>query len=46
MRLGIALALLDQPGLLVLDNVDLGLAADRREALWATLGGLAARGRR
>ncbi|GAA4232941.1 ABC-type multidrug transport system ATPase subunit [Streptosporangium album] len=36
-RLGIALALLDTPGLLVLDNVDTGLSRDRQEALWATL---------
>ncbi|MBG0828166.1 ATP-binding cassette domain-containing protein [Planomonospora sp. ID67723] len=43
-RLGIALALLDEPGLLVLDNVDAGLAADRRDALWATLGDLAGQG--
>lgn len=43
-RLGIALALLDAPGLLVLDNVDTGLAQDRREALWATLGELGERG--
>ncbi|MEV4242403.1 ATP-binding cassette domain-containing protein [Streptosporangium canum] len=43
-RLGIALALLDAPGLLVLDNVDTGLAQDRQEALWATLGELGERG--
>ncbi|MER5323671.1 ABC transporter ATP-binding protein [Streptosporangium roseum] len=36
-RLGIALALLDTPGLLVLDNVDTGLSRDRRQALRATL---------
>ncbi|MGV9775436.1 ATP-binding cassette domain-containing protein [Streptosporangium sp. NPDC003464] len=43
-RLGIALALLDTPGLLILDNVDTGLAQDRQEALWATLGELGALG--
>ncbi|WP_051751694.1 ATP-binding cassette domain-containing protein [Streptosporangium amethystogenes] len=43
-RLGIALALLDRPGLLVLDDVDTGLAVDRREELWATLRDLAERG--
>ncbi|GAA3444471.1 ABC transporter ATP-binding protein [Planomonospora venezuelensis] len=43
-RLGIALALLDGPGLLVLDNVDHGLPADRRDALWATLEELAGQG--
>ncbi|MER5422331.1 ABC transporter ATP-binding protein [Streptosporangium roseum] len=43
-RLGIALALLDTPGLLVLDNVDTGLAQDRQEALLATLGELGERG--
>ncbi|MBB2909837.1 ABC-type branched-subunit amino acid transport system ATPase component [Streptosporangium becharense] len=43
-RLGIALALLDRPGLLVLDNVDTGLSRDRRAALTATLRDLAGRG--
>ncbi|MFC3983850.1 ATP-binding cassette domain-containing protein [Streptosporangium jomthongense] len=43
-RLGLALALLDEPGLLVLDNVDTGLDAVRRAALWATLTELAALG--
>ncbi|MFF5209465.1 ATP-binding cassette domain-containing protein [Streptosporangium sp. NPDC000396] len=43
-RLGIALALLDEPGLLVLDNVDIGLAQDRQDELWATLEDLAGRG--
>ncbi|MEV7005801.1 ATP-binding cassette domain-containing protein [Streptosporangium sp. NPDC051022] len=43
-RLGIALALLDGPGLLVLDNVDTGLGEDRRDALRATLADLAERG--
>ncbi|GAT65289.1 multidrug ABC transporter ATPase-like protein [Planomonospora sphaerica] len=43
-RLGVALALLDGPGLLVLDNVDAGLPGDRRDALWATLEDLAAQG--
>ncbi|WP_449065103.1 ATP-binding cassette domain-containing protein [Planomonospora algeriensis] len=43
-RLGVALALLDEPGLLVLDNVDAGLPADRCDALWETLRDLAARG--
>jgi ABC-2 type transport system ATP-binding protein len=43
-RLGIALALLDRPGLLVLDDVDAGLALDGREDLWATLRDLAERG--
>lgn len=36
-RLGVALALLDEPGLLVLDNIEAGLTGDRLEALWATL---------
>ncbi|GAA3151012.1 hypothetical protein GCM10010466_47660 [Planomonospora alba] len=43
-RLGIALALLDEPGLLVLDNVGTGLTRARREALWATLEDLASQG--
>ncbi|MEV8631203.1 ATP-binding cassette domain-containing protein [Streptosporangium sp. NPDC051023] len=43
-RLGIALALLDEPGLLALDNVDAGLGAERRDALWATLSDLAGLG--
>ncbi|GII01047.1 ATP-binding cassette domain-containing protein [Planobispora takensis] len=44
MRLGIALALLDGPGLLVVDNLDAGLTADRRAALWTTLEELAGQG--
>ncbi|ETK33585.1 ABC transporter ATP-binding protein [Microbispora sp. ATCC PTA-5024] len=40
-RLGIALALLDGPGLLLVDDFDDGIPADGRHALWATLRGLA-----
>ncbi|GAA0366259.1 hypothetical protein GCM10009530_15060 [Microbispora corallina] len=40
-RLGIALALLDAPGLLLVDDADDGIPADGRRALWATLRGLA-----
>lgn len=43
-RLGLALALADEPGLVVLDNVDAGLDTERRAALWATLTELAALG--
>ncbi|MGW4423516.1 ABC transporter ATP-binding protein [Streptosporangium sp. NPDC004631] len=43
-RLGIALALLDEPDLLVLDNVDAGLVRERRDGLWATLEDLTGRG--
>ncbi|GGP87527.1 hypothetical protein GCM10010140_16110 [Streptosporangium pseudovulgare] len=43
-RLGIALALLDEPGLLVADNIDVGVTADRREAIWRTLSDLAGLG--
>ncbi|GAA4579321.1 hypothetical protein GCM10023194_04720 [Planotetraspora phitsanulokensis] len=40
-RLGIALALLDEPRLLVVDDTDSGLPEDRRRALWRTLRELA-----
>ncbi|MEU9830563.1 ATP-binding cassette domain-containing protein [Streptosporangium sp. NPDC048047] len=43
-RLGVALALLDEPGLLVADDIDVGVTADRREAIWGTLSDLAALG--
>ncbi|MEV4117203.1 ATP-binding cassette domain-containing protein [Nonomuraea sp. NPDC049695] len=36
-RLGIALALLDEPKVIVADNVDAGLPADRQQALWDLL---------
>ncbi|SEM76862.1 ATP-binding cassette domain-containing protein [Nonomuraea pusilla] len=36
-RLGIALALLDDPAVVYCDNVDAGLPAPRRQALWNTL---------
>lgn len=36
-RLGIALALLDRPGLLLVDDVDLGLPEARGHELWRTL---------
>ncbi|WP_162795535.1 ABC transporter ATP-binding protein [Nonomuraea lactucae] len=39
-RLGIALALLDTPKVVVADNVDLGLPPERQQALWTLLGGL------
>ncbi|MEV7807176.1 ATP-binding cassette domain-containing protein [Microbispora sp. NPDC088329] len=40
-RLGVALALLDQPGLLLVDDADTGIPAGRRHELWDTLRGLA-----
>ncbi|MET9064308.1 ATP-binding cassette domain-containing protein [Streptosporangium sandarakinum] len=43
-RLGIALALLDEPGLLVVDNIDIGVTADQQEAIWRTLSDLAGLG--
>ncbi|GAA3121867.1 hypothetical protein GCM10017600_16800 [Streptosporangium carneum] len=43
-RLGVALALLDEPGLLALDDVDAGLGGDRLDGLWATLADLAGQG--
>ncbi|WP_219601624.1 ABC transporter ATP-binding protein [Nonomuraea indica] len=39
-RLGVALALLDDPAVIVADNVDQGLPPDRQRALWTLLGGL------
>ncbi|MDR8412143.1 ATP-binding cassette domain-containing protein [Nonomuraea sp. 3-1Str] len=39
-RLGVALALLDDPKVIVADNVDAGLPPDRQEALWTLLDGL------
>ncbi|MEV6041010.1 ATP-binding cassette domain-containing protein [Nonomuraea sp. NPDC052116] len=36
-RLGLALALLDEPEVIVADNVDAGLPADRQQALWNLL---------
>ncbi|MEU6781883.1 ATP-binding cassette domain-containing protein [Nonomuraea angiospora] len=36
-RLGLALALLDEPEVIVADNVDAGLPADRQQALWSLL---------
>ncbi|WP_182906222.1 ATP-binding cassette domain-containing protein [Microbispora sp. H13382] len=43
-RLGVALALLDQPGLLLVDDAGTGIPAGRRHALWDTLRGLADEG--
>ncbi|MFI9553822.1 ABC transporter ATP-binding protein [Nonomuraea endophytica] len=43
-RLGLALALLDEPHVIVADNVDLGLPDDRRLAVWQALRDLAAAG--
>nr|WP_084468598.1 ATP-binding cassette domain-containing protein [Nocardiopsis trehalosi] len=40
-RLGIALALLDEPRLICVDDADRGLSPDDRAALWATLRALA-----
>ncbi|MBX6382721.1 MAG: ATP-binding cassette domain-containing protein [Microbispora sp.] len=40
-RLGVALALLDRPGLLLVDDADAGIPAGRRRELWDTLRGLA-----
>ncbi|GAA4061997.1 ABC transporter ATP-binding protein [Nonomuraea soli] len=39
-RLGLALALLDRPGVILADNVDRGLPADRQDVLWDLLRGL------
>ncbi|MFI7124791.1 ATP-binding cassette domain-containing protein [Nonomuraea sp. NPDC050153] len=36
-RLGLALALLDEPEVIVADNVDAGLPVDRQQALWNLL---------
>jgi ABC-type multidrug transport system ATPase subunit len=36
-RLGIALALLDEPAVILADNLDAGLPADRQQALWNLL---------
>ncbi|MBE3015623.1 ATP-binding cassette domain-containing protein [Microbispora sp. NEAU-D428] len=43
-RLGVALALLDQPGLLLVDDADTGIPAGRRHELWDILRGLADQG--
>ncbi|MEV4295150.1 ABC transporter ATP-binding protein [Microbispora rosea] len=43
-RLGVALALLDQPGLLLVDDASTGIPADRRRELWDVLRGLADQG--
>ncbi|MEU6426208.1 ATP-binding cassette domain-containing protein [Microbispora sp. NPDC046973] len=43
-RLGIALALLDQPGLLLVDDAGTGIPAGRRHELWDILRGLADQG--
>ncbi|WP_433223243.1 ATP-binding cassette domain-containing protein [Microtetraspora malaysiensis] len=43
-RLGIALALLDRPGLLLVDDVDLGLPEERGDELWRTLRDLSSAG--
>ncbi|GLX04523.1 ATP-binding cassette domain-containing protein [Microbispora sp. NBRC 16548] len=43
-RLGVALALLDQPGLLLVDDADTGIPACRRHELWDILRGLADQG--
>ncbi|GIH44920.1 ABC transporter [Microbispora rosea] len=43
-RLGVALALLDQPGLLLVDDAGTGIPADRRRELWDVLRGLADQG--
>ncbi|NUR89808.1 MAG: ATP-binding cassette domain-containing protein [Nonomuraea sp.] len=39
-RLGVALALLDEPAVVLADNVDAGLPAERRQALWDLLSDL------
>ncbi|MFC7716674.1 hypothetical protein [Nonomuraea recticatena] len=39
-RLGVALALLDSPAVIVADNIDAGLPTERRLALWELLEGL------
>ncbi|MEV4161376.1 ATP-binding cassette domain-containing protein [Nonomuraea dietziae] len=39
-RLGVALALLDSPAVIVADNIDAGLPPERRLALWELLEGL------
>jgi ABC-type multidrug transport system ATPase subunit len=43
-RLGVALALLDQPGLLLVDDAGTGIPAGRRRELWDVLRGLADQG--
>lgn len=43
-RLGVALALLDAPALLVVDDADTGIPAPKRLELWETLHGLARQG--
>ncbi|MEU6997159.1 ATP-binding cassette domain-containing protein [Nonomuraea sp. NPDC046570] len=43
-RLGVALALLDAPSVIVVDNVDAGLPGERQEAVWGLLRELSARG--
>ncbi|MDS1272190.1 ATP-binding cassette domain-containing protein [Lipingzhangella sp. LS1_29] len=43
-RLGLALALIEEPRLVLVDDVDRGLCPETRAALWSTLGELADRG--
>ncbi|NUR90169.1 MAG: ATP-binding cassette domain-containing protein [Nonomuraea sp.] len=43
-RLGLAMALLDDPAVIVADNVDAGLPDDSRDRLWDTLRELTAQG--
>ncbi|WP_158088711.1 ABC transporter ATP-binding protein [Thermoactinospora rubra] len=43
-RLGLAMALLDEPRVIVADNVDAGLPRQARQAVWRLLQRLAARG--
>ncbi|GAB3134200.1 ABC transporter ATP-binding protein [Microbispora hainanensis] len=43
-RLGVALALLDRPGLLLVDDAGTGIPAGRRRELWDVLRGLAGQG--
>lgn len=44
LRLSVALALLSEPRLLAVDDVDLKLSADERAAAWSMLGSIARRG--
>lgn len=43
-RLGLALALLDRPKMIVADNVDAGLPVERQDALWSLLRDLSGSG--
>lgn len=43
-RLGLALAMLDEPRVIVADNVDAGLPDDRRDAMWDLLRELSGQG--